>query len=290
MMDQANKLRSLVTNNDNIEADKSDAIKIYSILSGKGGVGKTNFAVNLAIKLQQMGKRVLILDADIGMSNANIILGVEIKYSIFDLLQGQKKLANIIIKTPYGVDLISGGSELSLLENMDDENQQDILKELATLEIYDVLIIDNGAGLTKQSLTFSILSDEIILVTTPEPTAITDAYRILKTISQNNIKDNAKLVVNQIRDISNGDETYEKLLMTSEKFLHLKLEKLGYIFNDIRVNKSIMDQNPIILRYPNALASTNISQICSNLLGDEKFSQNISSIRQFGNKIIRLFG
>ena len=290
MMDQANKLRSLVTNNDNIEADKSDAIKIYSILSGKGGVGKTNFAVNLAIKLQQMGKRVLILDADIGMSNANIILGVEIKYSIFDLLQGQKKLANIIIKTPYGVDLISGGSELSLLENMDDENQQDILKELATLEIYDVLIIDNGAGLTKQSLTFSILSDEIILVTTPEPTAITDAYRILKTISQNNIKDNAKLVVNQIRDISNGDETYKKLLMTSERFLHLKLEKLGYIFNDIRVNKSIMDQNPIILRYPNALASTNISQICSNLLGDEKFSQNISSIRQFGNKIIRLFG
>ena len=290
MMDQANKLRSLVTNNDNIEADKSDAIKIYSILSGKGGVGKTNFAVNLAIKLQQMGKRVLILDADIGMSNANIILGVEIKYSIFDLLQGQKKLANIIIKTPYGVDLISGGSELSLLENMDDENQQDILKELATLEIYDVLIIDNGAGLTKQSLTFSILSDEIILVTTPEPTAITDAYRILKTISQNNIKDNVKLVVNQIREISNGDETYKKLLMTSERFLHLKLEKLGYIFNDIRVNKSIMDQNPIILRYPNALASTNISQICSNLLGDEKFSQNISSIRQFGNKIIRLFG
>lgn len=282
MMDQADKLRSMVSNHNDI--------KIYSIVSGKGGVGKTNITVNLAIRLQQMGKRVLVLDADIGMSNTNILFGVEAKYSLMNLLQGDLNIQDIIIHGPSGVDLISGGADLLSLESLDKERQESILKSLSELGQYDVLIIDNGAGLSKQSLTFTILADEIILVATPEPTALTDAYRVLKAVSLYQLKNKVKIIINQVQDISSGEEAFNKLLKTSEQFLKIELENVGYVFSDIRVGKAIMAQYPVILKYPNCLASNNISQICSTILGDENYSNNISSIKQFSNRLIKLFG
>lgn len=282
MMDQANKLRAMVSNHNNI--------KIYSVVSGKGGVGKTNITVNLAIQLQKMGKRVLILDADIGMSNTNILLGIEVKHSLMDLLDGTLKIQDIIAHGPGGVDLISGGAELLYLENLDKERQEAIIKSLSELGQYDILLIDNGAGLSKQSLTFTILADEIILVATPEPTSITDAYRVLKAVSLYQLKNKVKIIINQVHDISSGEEAFNKLLRTSEQFLKIELESVGYVFNDVRVSKAIMAQCPVILKYPSSLASNNISQICSTILGDDRYSSNISSIKQFSNRLIKLFG
>lgn len=281
-MDQADKLRAMVNNH--------NKIKIYSVVSGKGGVGKTNITVNLAVKLQQMGKKVLILDADIGMSNTNILLGIEIKHSLMDLLQGDLDIQDIIVHGPGGVDLISGGADLLYLENLDKERQEAIIKSLSELGQYDVLLIDNGAGLSKQSLTFTVLADEIILVATPEPTAITDAYRVLKAVSIYELKNKVKIIINQVPDVESGNEAFNKLFKTSEQFLKIELENVGYVFNDIRVSKAIMAQYPVILKYPNALASTNISQICATILGDENYSSNISSMKQFRNRLIKLFG
>lgn len=281
MFDQASKLRAMV---------KAHPIKIYSVVSGKGGVGKTNFSVNLGIKLQQMGKRVLILDADIGMSNANILLGVETPLNLFSLIQEKALLKDIVVRGPEGVDLISGGADLFFIEDLDYRKQKQIIESLSDLGSYDLIIIDNGAGISKQSLTFTTFAHEMILVTTPEPTALMDAYRILKAISTYRLKDKVKIVVNQIQEISHGEEAYNKLLNTSQRFLNIEVENLGFIFNDIRVNKAIMEQKPIVLRYPNALASENISQISRNLLEDESYSRNTSNFKQLSNRLLRFFG
>lgn len=290
MIDQASKLRSMISDRKKTNENNNQKIKIYSIVSGKGGVGKTNFCINLAIKLQQMGKKVLILDADIGFSNANILLGVETYLNLFHLLKGNKSLDDIIVKGPEGVDLISGGSDLFYIEGLDYAKQQQIIEALSDIGAYDILIIDNGAGISKQSLTFTTFAHEVILVTTPEPTAITDAYSFLKAISTYKIKDKVKVVVNQIQDVSYGEDAFNKLLKTSKQFLSLELENIGFIFNDIRVGKAIMEQVPIVIKYPNSLASKNIGQISMNILEDKNYNFNVSNLKQLSNRIIKIFG
>ena len=291
MMDQASKLRSIVTPQVETKKDSVHSPIVYSVVSGKGGVGKTNFSVNLAIKLFQQGKKVLIMDADIGMSNVNIVLGVEVKHDLFYALHSGGKFEDVIVKSSYGPDLLSGGAEFFYLESLDYQSQQNILKELKLLEEYDIVIIDNGAGISKQSLAFTILADEIILITTPEPTAITDAYRVLKMISLYKLKNRVKLVVNQAQDKLAADESFEKLSKTSSEFLKLDLQSLGYIYSDIRVNKSIMDQEPLVIKYPHAVASQNIENIAQALLSEEEIKDaNISAIKQLGNRILRIFG
>lgn len=285
MNDQARKLRNMVEERKSIRP-----IKVYSVVSGKGGVGKTNISINLAIKFQQMGKRVLILDADIGMSNANILLGIDILPSLFSVLNNEVKLEDIIMKGPEGVHLISGGVDLFFMEDLDSEKQEQIIRSLQGLGDYDIIIIDNGAGISKQSLTFTTFAHEVILVATPEPTAIMDAYRVMKALSMYKLKDKLKVIINQVESVSQGEEAYNKLLKTSGQFLNVELESIGFIFSDIRVNRSIMNQRPIVLQYPNALASKNINQISQTLLGDKEYDQNISSFKQLGNRLIRFFG
>jgi flagellar biosynthesis protein FlhG len=292
MNDQARKLREIIKKNVEPEAEKlqNHRIKVYSIVSGKGGVGKSCFAVNLAISLQQHGKRVLILDADVGMSNAHLLMGVNTKYSLIDLITDNLDLREIIVKGPAGVDLISGGKDMFLLEKLSKDKQEEIIDSLASLNEYDVLLIDNGAGITKQSLTFTILADEVLLITTPEPTALTDAYRVLKIVSVYEINNKVKVAVNQVPNKEMGEEAFNKLLKTTENFLNIKLEKLGYIFSDIRVGKAVMQQVPLLLGYPDALASENINQITSVLLGGSDYKNDTSSIKQFKNRLIKLFG
>lgn len=290
MIDQASKLRQMIIEKKELYKEAKQGVKIYSVVSGKGGVGKTNFTINLAIKLQQMGKKVLILDADIGFSNANILLGVETHYNLFHLINETASLEEITVKCAQGVDLISGGTDLFILGELDDEKQEGIINSLSLLGEYDVLLIDNGAGISKHTITFTTFAHDVILVTTPEPTAITDAYSFLKGISIYNAKEKVKIVVNQVADTSFGDEAFEKLSNTAKQFLQLELENIGYIYNDSRVSKSIMDQIPVVIKYPNALASRNIEQISKNILGDKNFDFNVSNFRQLGNRIIKMFG
>lgn len=285
MMDQASRLRDIVS-----QKKTTHSIKIYSVISGKGGVGKTNISINLAVRLQQMGKKVLLLDADMGMSNANIMLGIDAPRDLLTVLKGENALEDIVIKGPEGVDLITGGSNLFFMENLDTDRQKEILKSLSCLGDYDIVIIDNGAGISKQSLTFTTFAHEVILVTTPEPTALMDAYRIMKALSIYELKSSIKIIINQVYNLSQGKEAYNKLLQTANQFLNIDVECLGYVFNDIRVGKSIMEQKPVVLRYPNSLASINITEISRKVLGDSDYNKGISNLRQLGNKIIRFFG
>ncbi len=291
MNDQASRLREITNLTDeSIEDTYQKSTDIYSVVSGKGGVGKTNLAVNLAIKLQQKGKKVLVLDADIGMSNANILLGIGASKNLSEVINGSSPVKDIIINGPEGVDLISGGTELFSIESLEKTEQEEIIKSLEELGEYDIIIIDNGGGINKHSLTFSSFADEIILVTTPEPTALTDAYRILKANSLYKVKMSALVVINQVIDDCQGEESFIKLKNICNKFLNIKVESLGYIFNDIRVNKSIMEQVPLVLNYPKALASENIDDIANKLLGIELLNTNKTSIKKLSNRLIKFFG
>lgn len=292
MIDQASKLRDMTASRTGaaMENKGDHNVKIYSVVSGKGGVGKTNFSVNLAIKLQQSGKKTLILDADVGMSNANILMGIETPSNLFALLRGEVSLSDIIVTGPQKVDLISGGSDLFYMESLNYSDQKNIIDTLSKLGAYDVMIIDNGAGINKHSLTFTTFAHEVILITTPEPAALTDAYRVLKAISMYKIKQKVKVIVNQVQETHMGEVAFNKLVRMSNRFLGIELESTGIIYNDVRVSKAVMEQKPVVLMYPHAVASVNIDRICKNILEDKSYNENVSTFKQLGNRFRRFFG
>jgi len=291
MIDQAESLRQLIMKTKGIQMDKDDSyVKIYSVVSGKGGVGKTNVSVNLAISMAQMGKKVLVMDADIGMTNADILMGIKYKYDLFDHIDDGVDLDKIIYDGPGGIKAISGGAGLLKMETFDQGRQQSFIGELLELGQFDVLIIDNGAGISRESLSFITFAHEVIMVTTPEPTAIADAYRVLKAMSFYELKPSAKVIVNKVSDLKSGDEAFEKLQRTSKEFLNIDIENCGYIFDDARVEKAIMDQIPVVISHPNALASGNIKSIAENILEKSSYERNISTIKQLGNRFIKIFG
>lgn len=296
MMDQAESLRRKVFEKFGKEPVKEEKpmnnglVKIYAVVSGKGGVGKTNISVNLSIAMAKRGKRVLLLDADIGMTNADIIMGLHYKYDLFDYLEGRAELKDIIYEGPLGIKAISGGSGLLEMQNLSEENQEKLIEELIELGGFDVMIIDNGAGISKETLSFMTFAHEVILVTTPEPTAITDAYRVLKSLSHYDLKASAKLIVNKVSSKEIGEEAYEKLYNTCVNFLQIKLENCGYIFDDIKMEKAIMNQEPVLLSYPQSISSRNIEQIADIILEGTVFTKNISTLKQLGNRFRKIFG
>jgi len=293
MIDQAESLRKMVMENKGTQTEKekkTGLVKIFSVVSGKGGVGKTNVSVNLSISMAQMGKKVLLVDADIGMTNADIIMGINYEYDMFDYLEGRASIEEIIYDGPEGVKVISGGAGLLEMESLDEETQKTFIDKLIELGGFDVMVIDNGAGISRETLSFITFAHEVILVTTPEPTAITDAYRVLKIIGFYDLKPSVKLIVNKVASNEAGNEAFNKIYATAKEFLTVNIENSGYIFNDSRVEKAIMQQNPVVLSYPNALATNNIKNIAANILDESLYVRNISTLKQFGNRFMKIFG
>ncbi|NFN87039.1 MinD/ParA family protein [Clostridium sporogenes] len=285
MLDQAEKLRQLVN-----DKDKSiNPPKIITVTSGKGGVGKSNFVVNLAITLQKMGKKVLILDADIGMGNDDVLMGVMPKYSIYDIIFNNKTIEQVLIKGPFGVKLLPAGTAITNLEGITEEQIERFIKNLSTLEELDYIIMDTGAGVNRSVLGFISCSEELIILTTPEPTAITDAYSLLKAVSHFNIKQNAKLVINKTIDDQDGKITYNKFKNAVNKFLHIDLEYLGCIQEDRKAIQAVRRQIPFVIVYPNCNASKDIISIAKNILGNSKIYNDNVSVERFFKKLFSIF-
>lgn len=285
MLDQASNLRRLIENS--TEKLIKNKAKIITITSGKGGVGKSNLVVNLAIALQQRGMKVLIFDADIGMSNDDILLGVFPKYNIYDILLRSMDIKDIIVEGPLGVGLLSGGSGINKIDELSKEQRSLFLSKLTSLDDYDYILMDTGAGISRNVMAFIAACDELIITTTPEPTALTDAYGLLKATKHYNLKNNAKVIVNKCFTESEGIDTYNKFKLAGKKFLDIELDLLGIILDDKKLEESVRERVPVLIKYPATKASRGIYNLSNRVLGADDNERK--GMGQFFKKIFDIF-
>ncbi|AOR22945.1 MinD/ParA family protein [Clostridium taeniosporum] len=285
MLDQAEALRKLADESENITSKSST--KIITVTSGKGGVGKSNFVVNLGIALQNKGKKVLIFDADLGMGNDDVLMGIYPKYNIFDIIFTEKKIEDIIVLGPNGVSLLPGGSGLNKVDELQESERNLFLEKLESLNDFDYILMDTGAGINRSILSFMAVSEDLIILTTPEPTALTDAYSLIKAADHFKIKNNAMIVVNRVFDLSEGLQVYNKLERAVSKFLKLNLEYLGCITDDRKVLQSVRMQKPFVILYPTSEASQSINNIALKILGQDV--KTSSGPRELFKKLFRMF-
>lgn len=268
-MDQADKLREKVE----LLKEQAPSSRVIAVTSGKGGVGKTSLSVNLALQMQAQGKKVVILDADFGLANVEIMLGIRPQYNLADLIFNNKSIEEIITEGPMGVGFISGGSGVQDLVNLDKEKLKSLIAKLVKLDsLYDVIIIDTGAGIADSVIEFVLSSPEVLLVVTPEPTSITDAYSLLKAVNRkkefNREQKSIKVVTNRVNNVEEGQEIYDKISIVVSKFLNIQLEYLGYIPFEKGLTNAVVEQKPISMQAPNSDASLRIKGICGKLLDE----------------------
>lgn len=255
-MDQATQLRNIIK----MREQPKISARVITITSGKGGTGKSTVTLNLALKLSQQGKRVVILDADFGLANIEVMLGIRPNYSLADLIYKGKSLKDIIVPGPEGIGFISGGSGIQELVNMTKDQIVALAQSLYELDdLADVVLVDTGAGINDSVLEFIEASAEVLLVVTPEPTSITDAYALLKTLNKKTDflakSREIRVVSNQVSTIMEGKEIFDKLNVVVKQFLDLKIEFLGVIPKDRSLYQSVIRQSPVVLSYPNAVSS-----------------------------------
>lgn len=268
MEDQAQELKMLMRENYSERVvPPQRKTKIIAITSGKGGVGKTNIATNLGIAYANMGKKVIVIDADLGLANVNVMLNIIPQYNLYHVIKRQKSMADIIIPTNYGIKLIAGASGFSKIANMTEEERTAFIKEMYTLAEADIIIIDTSAGVSKNVISFLVAADEVIVVTTAEPTAITDAYGIIKIIATeiDNIDINLKLIVNRVNNSGDGKKIADRMVQIASQFLNLKIEYLGFIYNDSAVEQAVLKQTPFYVSAPKSKASACIRHIVYRL-------------------------
>ncbi len=257
---QANHLRDFVRQNQRNG-------RVLAVTSGKGGVGKTNTSVNLAIALCQRGARVTVLDADLGLANVEVLLGLNSLYNLQHVVTGEKKMLDILVTGPGGVQVVPGSSGIARFADLGPTARQNVLSGLQELQEYsDFIIIDTMAGIGQNVTAFAAAADEILLVTTPEPSSIVDAYAMIKTIFQ--LRDDAmfRLIINQALNEQQGQAVAQKIAHVAQQFLGRSLAYMGHIPRDPHVQQAVMQSQPFSLRFPNAPATKCVQDIAARLL------------------------
>ena len=286
MLDQADKLRQLTENKQDIVSTVKPTV--ITVTSGKGGVGKSNFVVNLAISLQKSGKRVLIFDADVGMGNDDVLMGFYPKNNILDILYDNMNISEVIVEGPFGVKLLPGGTGYGKLENVTDAQRDNFLQQLTQLDDLDFILMDTGAGINRDVLGYIACCDELIILTTPEPTSLTDAYSLIKVVNYFKIKTSAKVVINRILNDDEGKLAFDKFNNTVKNFLNMDLEYLGCIREDNKIAQSVRKQEPFLLCYPNCGASKDINLIAENISGNKEIKTSFGAQVLF-KKLFNIF-
>ncbi len=268
-MDQAESLRIIKAGQ-----QARPLARVFTITSGKGGVGKSNTAINLAIHFKKMGKRVIILDADFGLANIEIMFGAVPKHNLYDLIYQGKNIKDIITWGPGEVGFISGGSGIAGMSNLSRDYLVYIIQNLAELDaIADIIIVDTGAGISDAVLEFLVASGEILLVTTPEPTSITDSYSLLKALNRHpryvEKYSEVKMLANKVETKEEGQMLFNKLNAVVSRYLKMPISYLGSVPNDKEITKAVMQQSPVSLKNPAAWSSLAYEEIASKLMNIE---------------------
>ncbi|MBQ9359960.1 MAG: MinD/ParA family protein [Lachnospiraceae bacterium] len=267
-MDQATRLRTIIKQN---QVAPAHAARVITVTSGKDGVGKSNVAINLAVQFKKMGQRVIIFDADFGLANIEVMFGTVPKNNLADLIYQGKSIRDVITWGPMDIGFISGGSGIAGLTNLGNDYINYLVTQLADLDsISDVIIIDTGAGISNAVIEFLVASGEILLVTTPEPTSITDSYSLLKALKRNpryNAENSqVKVISNKVSDYKEGEILYKKLNAVVQRYLHLDMSYLGAIPEDSELSKAVMQQSPVCISNMNAKSAKAFDDIAKTLM------------------------
>lgn len=303
MRDQADKLRQIIEGLklrqpvqpaqqvQEAAGQGEKSARVITVTSGKGGVGKTNVTVNLAVALSELGLRVVILDADFGLANIDVLFGIIPKYSLLDVVNNQKNILEVLADGPNKVKFISGGSGVEELVKLDQEKLEKFLDNMALLDrICDIILIDTGAGLSDHVMRFVMASDEILLVTTPEPTSITDAYALIKMVANRDKSKVIKVLVNRVEDEKEALDVLHRLTMVSGKFLGLNIRSLGYVLRDDMVIKAVKRQQPFTLCYPKSQAARAVEEIARKLLDIEEQPTDLNTgAKSFVSRLMNIF-
>ena len=245
--------------------EKNNA-RVIAITSGKGGVGKTNIVANLGYALSKLGKRVLIMDADLGLANLDVLLGLAPKYNFSHVIMGTKSINEITMKGPGGIEILPASSGIQELTKLTKEQSIRFLTELdILLDSFDILLIDTAAGISSNVMYFNSTAQEILVIVSPEPTSITDAYALMKVLSLKYSQNYFKLVVNQASSKEEALEVYRQLNLVAERFLDISIEYMGHVIHDVNIAKSVRQQKIVGEIYPDTIASKCFNSLATKI-------------------------
>ena len=270
-MDQAEQLRNIIKAS---SQPQRPLARVITVTSGKGGVGKSNTAINLAVQFKKMGQRVIILDADFGLANIEVMVGAVPKHNLCDLIYQGKNIKDIITWGPMDVGFISGGSGIAGMSNLSIDHLSYIIKNLSELdEMADIIIVDTGAGIADAVLEFLVASGEILLVTTPEPTSITDSYSLLKALNRHprysREVSHIKVIANKVENGQEGRSLYEKLDTVVARYLKIPITYLGMVPQDTQLAKAVMQQMPVSIQNPDSKSAQAYEILAAKLMNKE---------------------
>jgi flagellar biosynthesis protein FlhG len=244
-------------------------IRTIAVTSGKGGVGKTNITANLAIGFSKLRKKVLVFDADLGLSNIDVILNLATKYNIKHLFSGEKRLKDLIVEGPHGIKILPASSGIQELTSLDEFQRLRLIEEFESYEEdIDYLLIDTSSGISSNVAFFCMAAQDIIIVTSAEPTAMTDAYALIKVLFTKYQEKNFKVLVNSVKDEKEATDVYKRLSIAAERFLSISLDYIGYVPHDNSVQKAIRQQKALIDIYPDSEAARSLLKISEKLCKD----------------------
>lgn len=241
--------------------------RIITITSGKGGVGKSNFVANVALALRAEGKTVCIFDADLSLGNVDVLYGIRPRYNLVHFLRNERSFDDIIVQGPEGIAVIPAASGVQEMSELSENDRNRLSFHLSKLEDqYDFLLIDTGSGMSANVMSFIYAGDETIIITTPDPTAMTDAYAMIKVVSQNSPDTSLKLVINMVSHKKDALDVAEKLNLVSTKFLKCGVSYFGYVLYDERLKQSVREQVPVFLRHPQSMSAGCFRQIAKDII------------------------
>ncbi len=279
-MDQAEQLRNIIKAQN---TSPRPVARVITVTSGKGGVGKSNTSINLAIQFRKMGQRVIILDADFGLANIEVMFNAVPKHNLADLIYQGKNIKDIITWGPMDVGFISGGSGIASMSNLSREHLTYIIQNLAELDaITDIIIVDTGAGISDAVLEFLVASGEILIVTTPEPTSLTDSYSLIKALSRHQRfsteNSQVKVIANKVQNAEEGQALFNKLNAVVARYIKLPIGYLGSVPEDSLLSKSVMQQTPVSIQSPGAKSALAYETIARTLMNNE----NVVTVKKRG--------
>lgn len=281
-MDQAGTLRKIMSQRPNVRSTSAKSMQVISVTSGKGGVGKTNVVANLAVSLQKAGHRVLVLDGDFGLANLNIVMGLESKGTVHDVIRGESDIHDIVLEGPQGLALLPASSGLLSANGLSLADRSILMDKLESFQNpFDILLIDTGAGINSDVVYLNSAARQVVVVTTPEPTSIADAYALMKVMSQQHGVKKFKLLVNMTNDSKDGLNVYNHILDVADRFLNISIDYIGSVPFDRRISQSVMSRQVFCEQFPNTVAASSIEKISQYLIEKGTTDSSLTGNLQF---------